>query len=333
MKKNKLTKWFLLALSVVLFLIFVPVICKNQYLMIVMCNALIYSIAVYGLSVMLGMGGQVTFSTSGIMGIGAFTSGVLTVRLGVHPMLAFLASIIISGIFSLVIGSVLFRLKGTYFAFASIALTQILYVIMLNWRPVTGGAEGLPGIPPFNLGFIVIDSTKKYFYLIFFISLICGLIVHRIRISSLGQSLASIRDNEIAANCLGVKVFRTKVISFVIAGSFAGIAGSLYAFLNSYLSAESFTFDQSAIYLIMVMLGGVASTVGAFIGAVLLTMLPEWMRFLQTYYKLIYGIGVIILMVFMPMGIAGLVKEISARVLKRKKIPAARLEQEKEAVK
>jgi len=314
-------KWVILGVVVILFVALVPGLMNNDYLMTVMCNALIYSIAVYGLSIILGMGGQVTFSTAGMMGLGAFTSGAFTTKLGLHPLLGLLASIIVVSLFSLLIGLILFRLKGTYFAFATIALVQIMYVVMLNWKDVTGGAEGMPGIPPLDLGFMVVDSTRKYFYVIFAFSILCGLIVHRIRKSSLGRSLSSVRDNEIAAYCLGVNVFRTKVISFIISGAFAAIAGSLYAHINTYISAESFTFEQSGIFLIMVMLGGVASTVGAFFGAVLLTLLPEAMRFMQTYYKLVYGFGIIIIMVVMPMGLAGMVKAFLHRIMHRR--PAA----------
>lgn len=323
MKSLKKSKWPVFIAASALFVLLTPVLMSNDYLLTVMCNALISAITVYGLAIMLGMGGQVTFSTSGMMGIGAFTSGAVTTKLGLHPLVGLVFSLVIVCIFSLLIGLVLFRLRGTYFAFATIALVQITYVVLQNWKEVTGGAEGMPGIPPLDLGFTVVDSTRKYFYVIFVIALICGLITHRIRTSSLGRSLASCRDNEIAAYCLGVNVFRTKVISFVIAGAFAAIAGSLYAHLNSYLSAESFTFEQSGIYLIMVMLGGVSSTVGAFFGAILLTILPEVMRFLQTYYKLVYGIGVIILMVFMPEGIAGMIKQLIYTLTHRKPTPVA----------
>ncbi|MGI6162107.1 MAG: branched-chain amino acid ABC transporter permease [Christensenellales bacterium] len=330
MQKLSKYKWYILAVAAILFGIFIPRIYSNAYMLTVMCNALISTIAVYGLSIILGMGGQVTFSTAGMMGIGAFVTGIGTVRFGLHPILCLVLSIVIVGIFSLIIGLLLFRLRGTYFAFATIALVQVLFVVMLNWKEATGGAEGLPGIPPLDLGFMTASSPLDYFYIIFGFSIICGLIVHRVRTSSLGRSLASVRDNEIAANSLGVNVFRTKVVGFVIAGIFAAIAGSLYAHVNTYLSAEAFTFDHSGIFLIMVMLGGVASTVGAFVGTVLLTILPEAMRFMQTYYKLVYGIGVIIVMVFMPMGIAGMVKDLLMRITRRKTPAVDDTEQDKE---
>ena len=189
-------------------------------------------------------------------------------------------------------------------------MTQIIYVVLLNWKEMTGGAEGLPNIPRLDFGFVVLDAPRKVFYVYFVISVLCGLIVYRIRTTTLGRSLSAIRDNEIAAYSLGVNIYRTKVIGFVISSIFAGIAGALYAQLTTYVSAEAFNFDQAVIYLIMVMLGGVQSTVGAFAGSVLLTLLPELMRFLATYYKFIYGIGVVLVMIFMPRGFAGLFRDI-----------------------
>ena len=137
------------------------------------------------------------------------------------------------------------------------------------------------------------------------LALLCFLIVLRMRRTSFGRALASVRDNEIAARSFGINAYLTKVYSFMIAGIFACLAGAMYALHANYISPEPFKYDQSAIYLIMVMLGGVDSTFGAFIGSMLLTILPEKMRFLQSYYKLVYGVGVIILMVVMPMGIMG----------------------------
>jgi len=302
------------------FVILVPILMPNQYMMTVMNNAIIYFIAILGLSVMLGMGGQVTFSIAGTMGVGAFVVAITTVKLGWHPIPAMVVAVIFSAILSWLLGIALFRMKGTYFAFASIALVQILYSLMLNWKQVTGGADGISGIPRLNLIFFECKTKIDYFYVFIAFAILCGLIVARIRNSSLGRSLASIRDNEIAARCLGVNVYQTKIISFILAGAFSGLAGALLAFQNTNITAELFTFEQSSIFLVMAMLGGIGSTMGAFVGTILLTMLPEWMRFMASYYKFVYGIGVILLMVFMPMGLAGLVRSIARKMKKKKQI-------------
>ncbi len=177
-----------------------------------------------------------------------------------------------------------------------------------------GGADGISRIPDMDLGFFVCETRQEYFVAFSIIAIICGLIVAQIRNTSLGRALASIRDDEIAARCLGINIYRTKIISFILAGAFTGLAGALLAFQSTNITAELFTFRQSQIFLVMGMLGGIGSTIGAFIGAVVLTLLPEMMRFLQNYYKLIYGIGIIVLMIFMPMGIAGLFKNFQKAV-------------------
>ena len=315
-------KWPFSAAAIVSFGALLPVLFTGDLMMTVIINALIFTIVVYSLSIILGMGGHVTFSTAGMMGIGAYTSGILTARLGVHPLPAMLASIIVVVIFSFLLGVALFRLKGTYFSFATIAFAQIAFVIMINWRPVTGGAEGLRNIPHFHLGFMAVDTLHRYLYTIYIFVVLCGLAVARIRKSSLGRSLAAIRDNEIAAQCLGVNLYRTKIIAFMVSGVFSAISGSLYAHFYRYLSPVAFQFDQAALFLVMGMLGGISSTVGAFIGAAALTVLPEYMRFLRDYFMLIYGIAVIIIMVFMPLGIAGLFKSIAVRIARRKKTTA-----------
>ena len=294
----------------------------TKYMMKVINEGLIYFIAVLGLSVVLGLGGQVTFSTAGIMGIGAYICAILTTQYEWSPILALLFSMVIGGIFSYFMGLALFRLKGSYFAFASIGLTNLIYTVLQNWMDVTGGPDGISRIPKLDLGFYQCQNYYDFFRVFVVIALICGLVVHRIRKSYLGRSLASVRDNEIAAQCLGINVYRTKVLSFVVAGVLACLAGGLYAFQSGYISPDPFKFDRSAIYLIMVMLGGVDSTIGALIGSLLLTILPEKMRFMQDYYMLIYGIGVIILMVIMPMGITGILNifkmQLRNRVMKRK---------------
>lgn len=281
----------------------------SKYMMKVIDEGMLYFVAVLGLSVMLGMGGQVTFSTAGMMGIGAYGTAILTTAYNMNPAAAVLVSVIVGGIFSYFIGLAMFRLKGSYFAFASIGLAQLMYTIYSNWMEVTGGPDGIKGIPKLEVGFLKCVTYYDYFRVYFIVAIICYLIVNRIRKTYFGRALASVRDNEINAKCMGINVYRTKVYSFVVAGVLACVAGGMYALLERYVSPDPFKYDQSAIYLIMVMLGGVDSTIGAFLGTMLLTILPEKLRFLQSYYKLVYGVGVIILMIVMPMGIMGLVEK------------------------
>ena len=302
---------------IVLFTIIVPKV-TNTYSMTVMNTALIYFIASLGISVMLGMGGNISFATSAFMGFGAFFTTVLSVKLGVHSLISLVLAVIATALFAWVMGLTLLRLKGSYFTFATIGLVQIMWSVYTNWKVVTGGPDGISRIPKLDFLFYKPRTVMDYFYVLMAFSVICGIIVERIRKTSLGRSLASIRDNEIAAQSLGVNVYRTNVIGFIISGAFAGLAGALLAHHNTFISASQFTYEQSTMFVIMVMLGGVSSIPGAFVGAMIVTMLPEWLRPLKEYLRFVYGIGIMLLMVFMPMGLAGVVSSIANKFKKNK---------------
>ncbi|MCC8190251.1 MAG: branched-chain amino acid ABC transporter permease, partial [Planctomycetes bacterium] len=300
-------KLALLAAGLVLFVLLVPRV-TSGYSMMTMNVAIINFIAALGLSVMLGMGGLLSFATVSMMGIGAyFTANLTSGRLGfaIDTMAALAVAVVASGIAALIIGMILLRMKGTYFTFATIGLVQVTWSVYLNYKPLCGGPDGISSIPTLSFFGFTPTDYQEWFYLLMGIAVATGVIIERIRTTSLGRSLASVRDNEIAANTLGVNVYMTKVWAFVIAGMLAGLAGSLYAMHMKFISSDLFTFDISTTYVIMVMLGGVNSTPGVFVGAILVMMMPEWLRFMERYLKLMWGIGVILLMMFMPMGLAG----------------------------
>lgn len=317
-KKIKLTTWLIFA-AAALFVVIIPRT-NASYSMMVVNLSLIYSISAYGLSVMLGLGGQLTFSAVAFMGVGAYTvANLCSGRLGfwLHTSAALLIAMLVSAVLAFLIGMVLFRLRGTYFTFASIGLVQVAWCFYLNYRPLFGGPDGISNISTLNLFGWSPKNNTEWFYLLCAVVLVVALMVERIRRSSLGRSLSAIRDNEIAAQTLGINVYMTKVIAFTIAGLLAGFAGAFYAMHGQFVAADMFTFERATSYIIMAMLGGVNNTAGILVGSVLVTMLPEWLRAAQRYLQLFYGIGVILLMVFMPMGLAGLAGNI-CKALKRK---------------
>lgn len=305
----------LVFVGLALFIIIAPRF-TNDYSMMVLNIACINSIATLGISIMLGMGGQFSFAAVSFMGVGAYTVANLTNgRNGfiMETIPALLIAVVVATILAYIMGLILFRLHGTYFTFATIGLVQVTWAIYMNFKPLSGGPDGISGIPFIGIGDLKPASYNTWFYIIMGIVIVCMILVERIRRTQLGRSLASIRDNEIAAQTLGVNVYNTKVIAFTIAGTLAGLAGGLVAMHNRFIAADLFTFDVSTTYVIMAMLGGVNNTVGTFVGSLLVTMLPEWLRPVQQYLKLAYGIGVILLMIFMPMGLACMVKSITTR--------------------
>jgi branched-chain amino acid transport system permease protein len=316
----------LIILGVLAFVFIIPYVTKGYSIMVINLG-LIYAIAALGVSVMLGMGGQLAFSAVAFMGVGAYLTGNLNNgRLGVtlSTPVVLLIAILISAVLAYALGLVLFRLKGTYFTFATIGLVQVAWAFYLNYKPLFGGPDGVSNIANLKIFGFSPANYNQWFYVLIIFVLIVAFLVEKVRSSQLGRSLAAIRDNEIAAYTLGINVYKTKVIAFTIAGVLAAIAGALYAMHSRFVSSDMFTFERATSYIIMAMLGGVNNTTGVVVGSLLVTALPEWLRGLQKYLQLIYGIGVILLMVFMPMGLAGVAANISKgikRKLKGKKQP------------
>jgi len=291
-------------------------------MMMVVDIALIYSLIAYSVSIMLGMGGELSFAGVTFMGGGAFlVANLATGRLGftTTPLAAFFLIIPVFAVIAFIIGLILLRLKSTFFTFSTIALVQVSYTIYNNYKQLFGGADGISGIPS-----TVIFGKKLLFYtdwlpylLVF--AVFIGLLVERIRSTQLGRSLASCRDNETAARTLGVNVYLTKVIAFSISGVLAAMAGGLYAMLTKFVSADMFTYASSTKYVIMAMLGGVQSTVGAFFGALVVQVLPQLLKSFEKFFQMFWGIAIVLLMVFMPEGIAGIVKSTRYKMAAKKK--------------
>lgn len=278
---------------------------SDVYIITVLNSALIFYVACLGINIMLGMGGMVSFAAIAFIGIGAYTSANCNLKLGLNPFVSMFISILVAGVMAFLAGLVLLRLQGTFFTFSTVALVQIAYSIFTNWKEVTGGPDGMGGISPFQLGSLKAVTPVQNYYILFTLCVLCCLFVLRLKKTNLGRALSSVRDNEIAAKVMGVNVYMTKVIAFMIAGMLAGLAGGMMVFNYHFVGSSSFTFDQSLTLIIMTMLGGVFNPIGVFLGTVLITMLPEWFKPLQEYIRLFYGLGVMFLMVFMPMGLWG----------------------------
>lgn len=302
------------------FVLIVPSVTSGYSMMIVNLS-LIYAIATYGLSVMLGMGGMLSFAAVSFMGGGAYwVANLCTGRLGVsmEPWLALLLAPVVFAVAGFIIGSILLKLNGTYFTFATIALVQVAWCLFQNYRPLFGGPDGISGIATLEMFGLKITSYTQWFYVLAAITLIVALLVERIRRTQLGRSLAAIRDNQTAAQILGVDVYHTKVIAFTIAAALGALSGALYCLQGRFVSSDMFTFERATQFIIMAMLGGVNDTFGIFLGSVLITVLPESLRVLQKYLKIVYGTAIILLMIFMPMGIMGAIKD-GFKKMRRKK--------------
>lgn len=280
--------------------------------------AMISYLCVLSVYVLLGLCGQNSFAQAGLWGVGAYLAGNILTKTGGGTLAAFCVAVLGTALTAFLLGFAFFRLKQYYFTFASIGLMTILNGIFINWEPFSGGALGMKGIPTFSFFGWSANTEQSKFYIIF---LVCaaatGLVVLLFR-SPLGRAFMAIRDNEMAADSMGINALLTKSVAFAISGALCGAAGALYASLSGYLSYQSFTYNQSTIYLIMIMIGGTVSPVGAIIGTCVITLLQEGFRVLQDYMQFIYGLGVIILMIFQPEGILGGGKALYEHLRRRK---------------
>lgn len=295
---------------------------SSNYNLKVINTALLNAMVAYGLSLMLGVGGQMVFSGTAFMGIAAYvTANLRTGRLGVTASggMSILLSLLIVGVLSLVFGMLFMRLKGVFCVFATMGLVTICNSLFSFYVPLFGQPDGISKIQTLSVFGYDLKGYKPWFFALLAFVLLVAFIIERIRQSRFGRSLSAVRDDEIAAQTLGVNLYWTRVFAFVIASLFAGLSGSLFAMHNKFIFGNNFSFTQSVSILVMSMLGGINSTPGILIGALLVTFLPELLRSFSDMIMLFYGILVIVLMIFMPMGIGGLFEHLFKRIRRRMK--------------
>ena len=277
----------------------------SSYMLRVLNIAMITYLCVLSVYVLLGMCGQNSFAQAGLWGVGAYITANMTMKLGLDSTLSFMIAVVGTALMAFILGFAFFRLRMYYFTFASVGLMTILNGLFMNWTEVTGGAMGYKDIREYMVFGQLFNTEPMKFYMIFVVCILASICMWVLNRSALGRSFMAIRDNEMAANCMGINSVLTKSIAFAVSGALCGAAGALYAFLSGYLSYQSFTYQQSTMYLIMIMLGGTISWQGAIIGTLIISLLQEWVRPLANYMQLIYGVGIMILMIVQPEGILG----------------------------
>jgi branched-chain amino acid transport system permease protein len=308
--KNRSTLW-LAALIVLIGLL--PLFIHSDYILqlFVLCG--IYAIAVMGLGILLGFAGQMSLGQAAFFGIGAYTSALVTIHFNAPFWLGLPAAIIASAIVGAMVGYPCLRLSGHYLALATIGFGIITQLVLINWKDLTNGSDGITGIPPPSIGAFSFDSYGRYFYIVYVAVLIAAYVAHRVKVTRVGRAMEAIRENELAAAAMGIDTTRFKVLAFVLASAYGGLAGSLLAHSIKFISPDSYSFDQSVVFLVMLVLGGSSSISVAILGAVLLTFLPEWLRPLKNSYIMVYGAAVIAMVIFMPQGLVGLIEAAAAR--------------------
>jgi branched-chain amino acid transport system permease protein len=295
-------KLILIAVIILLPLIFSGLRTGN-YLMLLLCFMLVYIVAVSGLDILFGYCGQISLGHAGFFAIGAYGSAILQKMTGVSPLLTAVVSSIIAMAVAAFIAFPAAKLKFHFLSLATVAFGEIIYqLISASPGGITGNFVGYFPKPMSIFGY-EFDTYTKFYYFALVIVAIALLVKYRIVKSKTGRALEAIRENTFAANGMGINVRKYKMIAFCVSAFYVSFSGAIYGHLVEYISPGLFTFDQSVIFLTMVLFGGSGSIFGAVLGASAIQIMNELLRNLEQYYLLFYGIFLLIVILFMPNGL------------------------------
>jgi len=288
-----------------LFAILLPLL-FSSYQVNIMTTALMYAILGLGLNIVVGLAGLLDLGYVAFYAVGAYSYALLNHHFGI----GFWAALPIGGLlaagFGLALGFPVLRLRGDYLAIVTLGFGEIIRLILENWNAFSFGPSGIAGVPRPGLFGLVLSVEQAQCYLYYLVLLLVGvtiLVVNRLRDSRIGRAWIALREDEIACQAMGIDTTRTKLTAFALGASWAGMAGVLFAAKTTFVNPASFTFMESAIILAIVVLGGMGSTVGVVIGALIFILLPEYLRAFAEYRMLIFGLIMVGMMVFRPGGI------------------------------
>ncbi len=284
---------------------------KMDYFIHIAILICIYIILAVSLNLIIGFTGQLNIGHAAFYGIGAYAAALLALS-GQPFWLGLLAAMFFAGLGGLLISVPCLRLRGDYLAIATLGFGEIIRALMKNWTSLTRGPLGLPGIPSIEIFGITFSQPWQFLIIAALIAVIVVFLIRRMIKAPFGRVLRSIREDEIASQSLGKKIINYKVIAVVIGAMFAGVAGSLYAHYISFIDPTTFTLQETILMLCMVVLGGLGSIRGSIIGAALLIIIPEPLRFLSlpssaaaALRQMLYAIILILIMLYRPQGLLG----------------------------
>ena len=293
----------------------IPVL-LSPYTLRVMDLAVISAIAVVGLCFAFGYAGLVHLGQGAFVGVGAYSAALLSTRLGLGFWTAMPLALVIGATVAILIGAPLLRLRGHYLALATVGFNETLEIVAKNWTGLTGGDDGISGIPGIKLFSLSFGTDRSFYYLALAFLVVATLIGYALRASRFGRAMVAVRDDELACGACGVTAFRTKLLAFVLASVYGALSGVLYAHYSGYIAPSDFDIVRSITLLVMLIVGGEASILGAIGGAILVSYAPEWLRFLGQAYLTFFGIAIILVLVLLPDGAAGALRALRRRAMR-----------------
>jgi branched-chain amino acid transport system permease protein len=311
---KRLTGLYILTAVIVLLPVVFP---DNYFVTVVAVSAGLHAILAVSLNLLMGYAGQISLGHAAFFGLGAYSSAILTTRYGWNPWPAMVAGAALTGGIAFAVARPILRLKGHYLAMATLGLGIIINIVLVQTGGFTGGPDGLGDIPVLSLFGWQVDSDLRWYMVIGATLLLVTWLALNIIDSRSGRALRALHGSEVAAEMMGINTTVTKTAVFVLAALIASFAGSLFAHQQSFVSPDSFSFFFSIELVTMVVLGGMASTWGAIIGAIILTFLPELLVVFEDFEVMIFGAILMLMMIFLPqglfVGLQGLIRKLRKR--------------------
>jgi branched-chain amino acid transport system permease protein len=318
----------LAAVGLAVAVLLVPLAVTDRYLLKVLMFVGLNVITVAGLAILFGYAGQVSLGHAAFVGIGAYACGFLTAKAGLPWALSVVAAVVLAAAGGLALALPTLRLRGHYLAMATLGFSVILGIAFVEAKPITGGNDGLSGIPLPTFGPLTLDPATANYLLVWGVAVLVLLLASGVTRGRPGRAMTALHGSEMGAQACGIDPVRVKVAAFTLSAALAGLSGALFALTVGFVSPTSFALETSIILLAMVVLGGTRSLAGPVVAAVLLTLLTYIdaiipglskgaVAFLQDWKGDIYGVVIVAVMLFAPSGIAGLARAVRSRVRAR----------------
>ena len=307
--KLKIVAWIVAVVMLLLAPLFL-----GKYTIFLLSLLAIYALVALGLNLLMGYTGQIAAGHAGFLALGAYFTAILGENLQwlPCPVILLLAGLF-SGAIGFLLGIPILRLKGFYIAMATLAFGVVVSEIILQWSSLTGGDDGF-SVPTARIAGFAFDSDFKLYYLIIPVTLIMTLLARNLVNGYIGRAFIALRESEIAAQTIGIDLARYKTIAFAISAFYTGVAGGLFAYLITYLSPDAFTIELSVDFIAMIVIGGMGSILGSIIGAVILTGMQQVLAGLLDLQIFIFGLSLIVFMIFMPRGITGMIYDLKEKL-------------------
>lgn len=306
-----------LLLAVAALLFFLCPLFVSRYTIFVLNLFAIYALVAIGLNLVMGYTGLISAGHAGFLAIGAYTTAILSTSMGwMSPLVILPIAGVLTGLIGFALGIPILRLKGFYIAMVTLAFGVVVAEVVLQWSSLTHGDDGYK-VPRAVLGGFIFDSDVKLFFLIQPITIAMTLIARNIVRTRAGRAFKAIRQSEVASETMGIDLAKYKTAAFAVSAFYTGIAGGLFAYAVGHISPDSFSMSVSIDFIAMIVIGGMGSILGSIIGAVILTGIQHALSELPEVQTLIFGIALIVFMIFLPKGIGGKIPDLMQSILRR----------------